>query len=107
MSQHTKGPWDYATRTENDILISVRINDASHATVCTVHGSTSPLNDQYVGASKLTANVKLICAAPDLIEALEAMVEYVDRMHALGHIQRPQQSSDACKAIAKALTPKS
>lgn len=63
--------WHYVERTENDILISVKINDESHATVCTVYGSTSPMNDQYVGASRLTANVNLICAAPDLLEALQ------------------------------------
>jgi hypothetical protein len=31
------------------------------------------MNDQYVGASKLTANVRLICAAPDLLSALLAI----------------------------------
>lgn len=62
--------WHYVERKENDILISVKVNDDSHATVCTVYGSTSPMNDQYVGASKLTENVNLICAAPDLLEAL-------------------------------------
>lgn len=62
--------WHYVERKENDILISVKVNDDSHATVCTVYGSTSPMNDQYVGASRLTANVNLICAAPDLLKAL-------------------------------------
>ena len=67
--------WHYVERTENDILISVKVNDDSHATVCTVYGSTSPMNDQYVGASKLTENVNLICAAPDLLEALQGMMQ--------------------------------
>jgi hypothetical protein len=31
------------------------------------------MNDQYVGASKLTANTRLICAAPDLLAALQAI----------------------------------
>jgi hypothetical protein len=106
MSQYTKGPWDYATRTENDILISVRINDASHATVCTVHGSTSPLNDQYVGASKLTANVKLICAAPDLLEALIAMNAQLEADGYMGTTYGPLRMA-ATKAIAKAMAPKS
>lgn len=62
--------WHYAERTENDILISVKINDDSHATICTVYGSTSPMNDQYVGASKLTENVNMICATKEMLDAL-------------------------------------
>lgn len=63
--------WHYVERKENDILISVKVNDDSHATVCTVYGSTSPMNDQYVGASKLTENVNLICASKDMLAALQ------------------------------------
>jgi hypothetical protein len=48
------------------------------------------------------ANACVLRSAPDLLEALEALAEYVDRMHRDGHIQRPRQSSDAYAAIAKA-----
>lgn len=49
------------------------------------------------------ANALLIAAAPDLLEALQGLVEYIDHMHSIGHIQRPNQSSVAMEALFKAL----
>lgn len=51
------------------------------------------------------ANAALIAAAPDLLVALEDLVDYVDEMHRIGHIQRPVQFSLARAAIAKATQP--
>lgn len=105
--------WNYVERTENDMLISIKVKDESHATVCTVYGSTSPMNDQYVGASRLTANVNLICAAPDLLETLqELLASYESMMHNEFDFPNDQWSAEgrndeealnARKAIAKAL----
>ena len=97
--------WHYVERTENDILISVKVNDESHATVCTVYGSTSPMNDQYVGASRLTRNVKLICAAPDLLDALQLLIMYADDSEGCqyGTLSTKLVREIAQEAIAKAL----
>ena len=54
-------------------------------------------------AEEANANARLIAAAPELLEALQDLVDYVDEMHRIGHIQRPNQSSVAMAAIIKAL----
>lgn len=105
--------WHYVERKENDILISVKVNDDSHATVCTVYGSTSPMNDQYVGASRLTENVNLICAAHDLLKAAQAVCEawgkfidsfdYVPGIGDLAEDIEFQEMARLRRAIAKAL----
>jgi hypothetical protein len=64
------------------------------------------MNDQYVGASKLTANVRLICSAPDLLDALKLLLAEVngndlsqEESDRLDHAIEMAQS-----AIAKATT---
>lgn len=82
----TKGPWFFG----NGSVYGNKLEG-----VCSMLGSTSrpiPL-----------ANARLIAAAPELLEALQGLVDYVDEMHRIGHIQRPNQSSIAMAAIVKAL----
>lgn len=81
MSKHTPGPW-------TQIGTAVYFPD--------VKGGF----DLY-GSPDAEGNARLCAAAPDLLEALEGLVEYIDRMHCIGHIQRPAQSSVAYAAIAK------
>lgn len=97
MSKHTPGPWVI-----NKSPFEVYNVDHGHLTheICAGNIMIAAL---YVAPESQDA--ALIAAAPDLLEALEAMVEYIDRMHAIGHIQRPAQSSEACAAIAKAKGP--
>lgn len=101
MSKHTPGPWLMAR------------NDCHTGGMATIHHcinndwieiwtDTWCAEETQLTEERMEANAMLMLAAPDLLEALEAMVEYVDHMHAIGHIQRPVQSSVACKAIAKA-----
>ena len=94
MSKHTPGPWFNGQDGFNlgSGVVYARHTNGNPKDVATIRG----------WGGEQQANSRLIAAAPDLLEALEAMVEYVDLMHAIGHIQRPVQSSDACAAIKKA-----
>jgi hypothetical protein len=98
MSAHTPGPWLIDTE-DRDICVQLPNGDwLSVATVgCMDHNGV-----KYWFGPDSWANACLLRSAPDLLGALEALAEYVDRMHQVGHIQRPQQSSDAYAAIAKA-----
>lgn len=104
MSKHTEGPWilsEYEVR--HPITLELRKGceifcKDNNRVVCEIP-------DYHFHAEDIeyqSADARLITAAPSLLEALEALAEYVDRMHRDGHIQRPQQSSDAVRAIAKA-----
>lgn len=98
--------WHYVERTENDILISVKVNDESNATVCTVYGSTSPMNDQYVGASKLTENVNIICAAKEMLEALRK-IQFRCECFLEDNRDMKKHSIEAIKSICDSAIPQS
>lgn len=95
MSKHTPGPWRIGTPGPNGCYTIG--TDKGLMTAMIAHSVNDPSQEM-----EAKGNAALIASAPDLLEALEAMVEYVDRMHAIGHIQRPAQSSEAYAAIAKA-----
>jgi hypothetical protein len=92
----TPGPWDYGWRIQPNGCPTVGHKGLM---VCMVAHSAKVADQREIAL----ANASLISAAPDLLEALAGLVEYVDRMHEIGHIQRPVQSSVAVRAIAKAL----
>ncbi len=96
MSKHTPGPWEVSGATH-----VVHFGDDG-ANICTV--SEPRPDDQIVGYHELElfskdfheacANAQLIAAAPDLLDALRAVVAISDRKH---------DAWDAAKAaIAKA-----
>lgn len=87
MSKHTEGPWS-----TNHVGFTHAKNGACIAEV----------GIDVLPFDEVEANARLIDASPDLLEALEELVAYVDEMHRIGHIQRPAQSSKAVLAIAKA-----
>lgn len=101
MKSYTPGPWRLDDESNREVLygdyhtieagIGFLSTDPSHGKGFDMRGCCS------------IADASLISAAPDLLEALESLVEYVDEMHRIGHIQRPVQSSHAVAAIAKAL----
>jgi hypothetical protein len=71
MKQHTPGPWAILDRPENsfpDSRTLTHISNGAHI-VCTL-GST--LSD---GSPNHYANARLIAAAPDLLDAVQAMVD--------------------------------
>ena len=73
MSKHTAGPWLY-TQEGVDAFGIVKPDGHSVVHLVALHNSTS--------ARELPANARLIAAAPDLLEALQDMVEIAE---AQGH----------------------
>ena len=69
---HTKGEWqvgDYITRNDNKRHLAVWAGFES--TVCLVSPKNQETKEDY-------ANAKLIASAPDLLEALQSIVNYWD-----------------------------
>jgi hypothetical protein len=70
---HTSGPWtvDY---TDDGLCIY-----AGELLIAEVHGSTELFEVQGLHKQTMEANASLIAAAPDLLAALERMIEHGDR----------------------------
>lgn len=62
---HTPGPW---TATEDDPAMKMR----------GANGECVLINDAFWGNENREADARLIAAAPDLLEAAEALIEYVE-----------------------------
>ncbi len=71
-STHTPGPWKYDT--EGCIAATFNDADAALIAVCTMHVVVRR-EDQ-----RMQANARLIAAAPDLLEELEALTGELERM---------------------------
>ena len=86
MSAHTPGPWTVGGDTQfmNQVEIWPAIGCA------------------YGVGPEVIANAHLIAAAPDLLEALEAIVEALSNFDEEGLIEHAQQIIDARDAIKKA-----
>lgn len=67
MGQHTKGPWRFT-----DDFIGVW--DADARRIANLDSDGSP----YIGLDETLANAALIAAAPDLLAALEAVIDDLD-----------------------------
>lgn len=64
-SKHTPGPW----KIEGNKILNVRNNPDKELLVCEVYDDTFNLNFE--------ANIKLIAAAPDLLETLTTIVGFM------------------------------
>jgi|GEM_PF-1643531 len=110
MSGYTPGPWEINNLSSICSAVGAESGDGYKADqydcwlIAECDLGMTLVSGQMIslGPDVVKANASLIAAAPELLEALEAMVEYVDFMHSIGHLQRPVQSSEACAAIAKA-----
>ncbi len=101
-TQHTPGPWQFIPEDETAASL-VESDGTSIMVMYALENST--------GASHFAANTQLICAAPDLLEALRDCVKwYGNRVNddfrnddSLRPIdQQPPEIQRAMRAIAKA-----
>lgn len=99
MSNFMKGEWFAKREGQSTVYIECRIGGGWLQEVAAC-GPTAN------GSEEQEANAKLIAAAPDLLEALQALLE---RLQLDGEAKAwfPKEQGDAIKAIAKALTPQS
>ena len=101
MSKHTPGPWQILPEEVDKNYIRIRGTvwggryKVANVPTCETTGHTK-IDDRNV--TETQANVQLIAAAPELLEALE---DYVKVHEFLGHADRPHYQA-AIKAIAKA-----
>jgi hypothetical protein len=74
MSGHTKGPWTYAGEIRN--LSGDRWEAREHIAIGT---ADRIIADMRPGSLHLHADARLIAAAPELVEALQAIVDRFER----------------------------
>lgn len=94
MSNHTPGPWHI----ERGTSVYVRADDAHHiGPICSMRSRLDYPGMDPIVAETCDANARLIAAAPELLAALEALV---DEPQPLGIDRATYQA--ALRAIAKA-----
>ena len=102
-SKHTKGPWIVETIIESVI---------EHHVVITLDGTkhiATATNSRRVGkfpwdtAKKAKANAHLIAAAPDLLEALEELIQCIATDTKAGCIQRSMAMNEDLKTAFLAI----
>ncbi len=96
MSKHTPGPWHCRVHGVHEGEYTIRCQTYGYAPLAIVRG------DKRSTKAQAHENARLIAAAPDLLEALKAMVKAF-------HTYAPKTEGaeyncviDACAAIAKA-----
>lgn len=94
MTKHTKGPWHRNIKPASKYPIVFAGRNTHVAQVCT----------QGLSADEIEADINLITAAPELLEALESFLELDEiRIKQLESTQWGQACLEsACTAIAKA-----
>lgn len=93
---HTPGPWNLEAHKDGAFTVSVMLTPISQMVICA--------RNQLGGrADESVANAKLIAAAPDLLAALEVVVnDWTAQFERNGHLA-PAWCKQARAAIAKAV----
>ena len=92
-AKHTVGPWSAQRNV---------VNYRSGRKALEIRGAGDELIATLPGCDRDAANAHLIAAAPDLLEALKAIVKSLADQDDEGLIEHAQQMVDARAAIAKA-----
>ena len=97
MSEHTPGPWE----TDRNNVHSAQIATIHH---CLNNDWVEVWSPNAFAASEeeMEANARLIAAAPDLLEALQAALEYDYHAAAAGSARQMVIEEKILSAIAKA-----
>jgi hypothetical protein len=96
MSKYTKGPWNISDHYSNYKLDGFIISDENYWGIAHLWASKFTTMEEYFNEIKeLNANAKLIAAAPELIEALKDITDYVMNLPA---------SVESLTVVRKALT---
>lgn len=95
MSKHTLGPWQVGMAFDNYGETEIAIEHMTPAGNLVVAVALGGLQGQ-------DANASLIAAAPDLLDALKAIVKSLAEQDDEGLIEHAQQMINARAAIAKA-----
>jgi hypothetical protein len=109
--KHTKGPWiSRVVGIFNGNTATIQINTPEEnyfsgkhiAKICVKHGDRD--HDRfYYSAEEAEANAKLIAAAPELLEALQNVIDYHDRCANNGNpVLSPHWEGVVRRAIKKA-----
>ena len=104
MSKHTPGPWHISTKTCGDGTVYHDINAEDTYDLCTCHELFDKHGDALIDESN--SNAHLIAAAPDLLAALEELMDQAN-YDAEDYAQNGNEDIWACingasEAIAKA-----
>jgi len=83
---HTPGPWEAA---DNNTGTGTNIRNGAGTLLAVVHSYRANPDKSYPNADTRRANARLISAAPDLLEALERAIEYVERFGDMNHEPLP------------------
>lgn len=74
-SKHTPGPWGQSHRKREDGMYATEVYDAKGETIATCAWYPVPLGGGHTATNR-DANARLIAAAPDLLDACRAALEY-------------------------------
>lgn len=107
MSKHTPGPWRFNKRDEMDVAIWGSDGFTICGDVYVIADVSFPEKNDAYGHEE--ANARLIAAAPDLLEALEAAIEHglvpkssASEGGAMRHVSQVKCADQIRAAIAKA-----
>ena len=95
---HTPGPWEVLDGNRVSVTLPCADVEASgYVSACiAITHSSEPRVDKV-------ANARLIAAAPELLEALQAIVKSLSDQDDEGMVEHAQEMIDARAAIAKAM----
>ena len=103
---HTPGPWKICMHMESDDLV-VRSDDIYQDIVANCQCDSYSLTNQVGAAAEREANARLIAAAPEMLEALRAVLPVLEGLakerHVMaGEARRGEHRDKLHTAIAKA-----